>query len=196
MATSRTLFIPWDRAQSGTFASEHSDADHSDKGSAHRKRKVTVICRDTPGKPLAKIGAGIGTRIHVVGHGAIGDPELGADHGTGAADVGIEELVDMMFEKGLKKYYLGTVACDVCYSAIGSPSYAKMLARELYKRGLKASCVLGYKGPLISTYHPASQQMLGGSKYTHRMVYEMDENDNRVAVHKSSKMQERFFGFN
>lgn len=187
MAQSRTLFIPWNRADSGTFASEHTDEGR--KGS-HHKRKVRVVCKDSPGTPLADVGAGFGTRIHVVGHGAIGDPELGADHGTGAPDVGIEELVDMMFEKGLKKYYVGTIACDVCYSALGNPSYAKMLARELYRRGLKASCVLGYKGPLISTYEDV------GSKYGHRLVLDEDDSGNVVGYWKSKDMQERFWGFN
>lgn len=188
MAQSRTIFIPWNRADAGSFATEHTEANRK---ASHHKRKFKVICADTPGTPLADVGAGFGTRIHVVGHGAIGDPELGADHGSGASDVHITDLVDMMFEKGLKKYYIGTIACDVCYSALGDPSFAKMLARELYGRGLKASCVLGYKGPLGSTYGDE----LGG-KYHHRVVDVEDANGNVIDTVKSKTMQERFWGFN
>ena len=154
---------------------------------------------DSPGQPLKKVGFGFGTRIHVVGHGAIGDPTLGADHGTGAPDVTIPELVDKMFEKGLRKYYTGTVACDVCYSALGNPSFAKMLARELWSRGVKASCVLGYKGSLGSTYGDDLNTSLGGfgnHKYGHRVVdIEEDEHGDPVRSVKSKYAQQRFFGW-
>ena len=128
--------------------------------------------------------------IHVVGHGSIGDPEIAADHGTGGADKSYQEVVDAMFAQGLKKRYIGTVACDICYSALGKPSFAKMLAKELFSRGVRASCVLGYKGPLYSTYDDfcADGSDMGG-KYGHRMV-ELDG----VEV-KSRKAQERFFGW-
>lgn len=187
MAQGRTWFIPWNANQSGDFGGEAAQG----ISKSHHKRKIEVFYKDSPGKPLAKIGAGFGTRIHIAGHGAIGDPELGADHGTGGADVGIKELVDMMFEKGLTKRYLGTIVCDVCYSALGSPSYAKLLARELYARGLKGSCVMGYKGPLGAAY----SSELGG-KYTHRVVDVEDSAGNVIDTVKSKQMQERFWGFN
>ncbi|QDT60467.1 hypothetical protein SV7mr_29900 [Stieleria bergensis] len=183
----RVLFVPWNRNQAGSFATEHTE---EDRQRSHHKRKWTVVCLDSPGKPLAKVGVGIGTRIHVVGHGAIGDPEIAADHGTGGADKSYQEVVDAMFAQGLKKRYIGTVACDICYSALGKPSFAKMLAKELFSRGVRASCVLGYKGPLYSTYDDfyADGSDMGG-KYGHRMV-ELDG----VEV-KSRKAQERFFGW-
>lgn len=122
-----TLFIPFPRSQAGDFATEH-DTDDED---THHNRTWTVICADDAGTPLADIGSGTGTRLHVVGHGAIGDPKIAADHGTGGGEVSTDEIVEMLENKGLKKHYLGTVACDVCYSALGKPSFAKMLARSL-----------------------------------------------------------------
>lgn len=196
MSTDRVLFIPWNQSQAGSFAVEHTADDV--KGS-HHKRKWTVVCLDTPGKPLAKVGFGFGTRIHVVGHGAIGDPAIAADHGTGGAPVSCKQLVDAMFAQGLKKYYVGTIACDVCYSALGNPSFAKVLARELWSRGVKASCVLGYKGSLVSTYCDELNGALGGGKqhkYGHRIVdIEEDENGDPVKSVKSKYAQTRFVGW-
>ena len=65
-----------------------------------------------------------------------------------------------------------------------------MLARELSSRGLKASCVRGYKGPLGATYGDE----LGG-KYVHRVVDVEDEDGNVVDTVKSSTMPERSWGF-
>lgn len=189
MSTDRVLFIPWNRSHAGSFATEHDEADR--KGS-HHKRKWTTVCLDTPGQPLAKVGFGFGVRIHVVGHGAIGDASIAADHGTGGGDVTCTDLVDMMFAQGLKKRYVGTIACDVCYSALGAPSFAQVLARELWSRGVKASCVLGYKGSLVSTYCDE----LSGHKYGHRIVdVEEDENGDPIRSVKSKYAQRRFFGW-
>ncbi|OUT56722.1 MAG: hypothetical protein CBB71_17355 [Rhodopirellula sp. TMED11] len=99
--------------------------------------------------------------------------------------------MDLMFQLGLKKHYLGTIACDVCYSALGNPPFAKLLAKELWKRGVKASCVLGYKGPLGAMYNDE----LAGSKYTHRVVDVEDDDGNVIDTVKSSKMQQRFYGW-
>jgi hypothetical protein len=186
----RVLFIPWNLSQAGSFAAEH---DAADRAGSHHKRKWTVVCRDTPGKPLADVGFGFGTRIHVVGHGAIGDPSIAADHGTGGADVSCEELVELMFQQGLKKRYVGTFACDVCYSALGNPSFAQVLARVLWQKGVKASCVLGYKGSLVSTY---CDELGSKHKYGHRIVdVEEDENGDPIRSVKSKYAQSRFFGF-
>lgn len=187
----RVLFIPWNRDQSGSFSTEH---DEDDRLSSHHKRKWKVICMDTPGKPLGDVGFGFGTRIHVVGHGSPGNPSLSADHGTGGASVSYTDLVDKMFEKGLKKYYIGTVACDVCSSALGDPCFAQLLARELWKRGVKASCVLGYKGTLFSvhnTYDGDGKK----HKYKHRTVEIKDEDGDMISDLKSRDAQERFFGW-
>ena len=97
----------------------------------------------------------------------------------------------MVFEKGLKKYYNGTIACDVCCSALGSVPFAKALAKELCARGLKASCALGYKGPLSSTY---GGELRG--KYAHPVVDVEASMGNVIDSVKSKTMQERFWGFN
>lgn len=186
MAQNRIAFVPWNEAQAGNFKTETEEA-HADRGDTHHKRKWKAVYLDSPGKPLAKVGFGTGVRIHIAGHGAIGDPEIAADHGTGGADRSYTEVVDLLIEKGLRKYYLGTVACDVCYSALGDPAFAQLLARELWSRGFKATCVLGYKGSLYATYCMKAT----GGKYMHRVV-ETDSGE----LDKSSKMQQRFFGWN
>ncbi|WP_149499292.1 hypothetical protein [Roseiconus lacunae] len=190
MAQNRVAFIPWNENQAGNFKTEY-EQNNAQKGASHHKRTWTMVYLDSPGTPLAALGCGFGTRIHIAGHGDIGDPEIAADHGTGGADRSYTEVVDMMIAKGLKKRYLGTIACDVCYSALGNPSFAKLMARELFSRGLKASCVLGYKGSLYATYDSfyADGSNMGG-KYSHRMV----ELDDGTEV-KSKKAQERFFGW-
>lgn len=195
----RVLFVPWDRADAGTFATEHTE---EQRLGSHHEREWTSVCMDDPGEPLKDVGLGFGTRIHVVGHGAIGDPEIDPDHGVGAAPVGVDDLVQKMFQKGLRKYYVGTIACDVCYSALGDPSFAKMLARALWKAGVKASCVLGYKGPLYSTYRDRNagstetSKLTGGThKYRHRVVGIEDQHGNEIGYAKSKNMQERFFGW-
>ncbi|QDV42184.1 hypothetical protein Enr13x_20270 [Stieleria neptunia] len=190
MAQNRVAFIPWNENQAGNFKTEYEES-HANRALTHHKRKWTIVYLDSPGQPLADVGCGFGTRIHIAGHGAIGDPELAADHGTGGADKSYSEVVDAMFAKGLKKRYIGTIACDVCYSALGDPPFAKLLARELYQRGLKASCVLGYKGSMGAAY----TDELGGRKYNHRVVDVEDDQGNVIDTVKSSKMQERFFGW-
>ena len=82
MSTSRTAFIPWDEAQAGAFKQEYEDSD-ADRGLSHHKRKWKIVYLDSPGKPLAKVGFGTTTRIMIAGHGAISDPTIAADHGTG-----------------------------------------------------------------------------------------------------------------
>ncbi len=186
MATNRVAFIPWNENQAGNFKTEYED-NHANRGQSHHKRKWSIVYLDSRGSPLANVGFGFGNRIHIAGHGAIGDPEIAADHGTGGNDLSYGDVVDLMFQKGLKKRYLGTIACDVCYSALGNPSFAKMLARELWSRGVKASCVLGYKGSLYAEY---TDETKPGGKYSHRGV-ELDDGSEV----KSSKAQERFFGW-
>lgn len=187
MAMGRVWFIPWETGKAGNFIAEAT----AGVSSSHHKRSVSVVCKDTPGKMLAKVGMGTGARIHVAGHGSIGGQTLGADHGTGGADVTIPDLVDMLREHGLKKYYVGTIVCDVCYSALGDPSFAKSFARALYDAGYKATCTMGYKGPLGAAYGDE----LGG-KYSHRVVDVEDSMGNVIDTVKSKYMQQRFWGFN
>ncbi|MFZ3581056.1 hypothetical protein ACOI1H_02645 [Loktanella sp. DJP18] len=187
MSMGRVWFIPWEQSKAGNFLAEASQG----LSNSHHKRSVSVVCKDTPGKKLAELGFGTNARIHVAGHGSIGGQTLGADHGTGASDVTIPELVALLEAHGLKKYYVGTIVCDVCYSALGSPCFAKTFARALYDAGYKATCTMGYKGPLGAAYGDE----LGG-KFSHRVVDQEDESGNVIATLKSKKMQERFWGFN
>lgn len=196
MATDRVAFIPWNRSQAGRFIQEYED---NVGGRVHHKRRWSIVCLDTPGKPLADVGFGFGTRIHIAGHGSIGWGSIAADHGTGGANLTVAEVVERMFDQGLKKYYLGTIACDVCYSALGNPPFAKLLARELWSKGVKASCVLGYKGSMVATYTNELEGALGGNKnhkYKHRIVdIEEDEHGNPTKSVKSKYAQARFVGW-
>ena len=188
MATDRLAFIPWNESQAGNFKKEY-EINQADRGKSHHKRKWSIVYLDSPGTPLGDIGFGFGTRICVAGHGNIGWDSIAADHGTGGANRSYTDVVDLMFQKGLKKRYVGTVACDVCYSALGSPPFAKLLARELWSRGVKASCVLGYKASMYAQYYNWS-----GGKYTHRVVDSQDKDGNAIKV-KTKDMQERFYGW-
>ena len=83
----------------------------------------------------------------------------------------------MLIKNSLRKYFFGTIASDVCYNATGNQPFAKLLAKELWSRGFKATCVLGYTGSLSATYRNRSAgsrytKMLTGQKkkYTHRVV--------------------------
>jgi hypothetical protein len=185
MSQDRIVFVPWNENQAGNFKNETESAD-SNRGATHHKRRWTGVYLDSAGEPLKRVGFGMGARIHIAGHGAIGDPNIYADHGTGGATRSYTEVVDAMIAKGLQKYYLGTIVCDVCYSALGNPPFAKLLAKELWTRGFKGTCVLGYKGSLYATYNNFGS----GKKYTHRTVL-TDAGDEQ----KSSDLQERFFGF-
>ena len=190
MAQDRVAFIPWNTSQAGNFTKEYATNQNIGK-LAHHKREWTVVYLDSPGTPLADMGFGFGTRLHIAGHGDVGDPKLYADHGTGGGTLSVAQVVDAMLLKGLKKHYIGTIVCDVCSSALGSPSFAKLLARELWNRGIKASCVLGYKGSLYAEYAKWADPNKKAGKYRHREV----ELPDGTGV-KSSDAQERFFGWN
>lgn len=187
MAQDRVVFIPWNTAQAGNFINE-SLANNT--GGTHHKRKWSVVCLDSA-DDLSDIGVGLGTRLHIAGHGATGDPQIHPD-ARGAAPLSYVQVADALIAKGLKKSYLGTIVTDVCYSALGAKPFARLLAKELYGRGFKAICVMGYKGPLGAVYNTE----LGGSKYKHRVVDVEDANGNVIDTVKSKTMQVRFFGFN
>jgi len=187
MAQDRVVFIPWNNAQAGGFINE-SLANNT--GGTHHKRKWSVVCADSA-EDLSSIGVGMGTRLHIAGHGATGDPKIYPD-AQGAAPLSYTQVADALIAKGLKTRYMGTIVTDVCYSALGAQPFAKLLAKELYSRGFKAICVMGYKGPLGAVYNTE----LSGSKYKHRVVDVEDETGAVTKTVKSKTMQVRFFGFN
>jgi hypothetical protein len=184
MAQDRVVFLPWTDAQCAGMKAFYEE-NHTDRAQTHHKRKWTIITMDTPGKPLEKLGLGVGTRLHVWGHGGVNDPTIEADDHS--EEIDSAEVVKRMIAKGFKKHYLGTIVADSCYSALGATPFAKRLARELWSQGVKASCVLGYKGSLYIMY---SDETKPGGKYTHRGV----ELANGTEV-KSKDAQERFFGW-
>lgn len=192
MAQDRVSFIPWPQAQCRAFEQDVLDA-QAGRADTHHKRKWKAVFLDTPGKPLKKLGVGSGARLHLVGHGEIGEPYIAADHGTGLPNRTPTEIVDFMIAKGFSQTFLGTVVCDVCYSAIGDhrPPFAKLLARELFSRGFIGTAVLGYKGRLVPFY----QKGIVGKKFGHRVVAGLTRDDGTYDYHKSSDAQERFFGF-
>jgi hypothetical protein len=187
MANDRIVFIPWDESEAGNFINESLE---NNTAGTHHKRKWTVICADST-DDLSKIGFGVGVRLHIAGHGQIGDPNIYPD-ARGAASLSYSDVADALIDKGLKTRYAGTIVTDVCYSALGAPPFAKLLAKELYGRGFKGICVMGYKGPLGAVYGSE----LTGSKYKHRVVDVEDEDGKVVDTVKSKHMQERFWGFN
>jgi len=184
MAQDRVVFLPWTEAQCAGMKAQYEN-NNTDRDKTHHKRKWTIITMDTPGKPLEKLGLGVGTRLHVWGHGGVNDPTIEADDHS--EEIDSAEVVRRMIAKGFKKQYLGTIVSDSCYSALGATPFAKRLARELWRNGVKASCVLGYKGSLYTMY---TDETKPGGKYIHRGVVL----DNGTEV-KSSEAQERFFGW-
>lgn len=187
MAQGRTWLIPWNQYQAGGFDAEAT----AGLGGSHHKRTVKIVYKDSVGEPLANIGVGYKTRIHIAGHGSIGGTTISCDHGQHGADRSAADLVELMQQLGLKKRYIGTIVTDVCYSALGDPCFAKQLARALYGAGYKGTCVMGFKGPLGAAYGSE----LGG-KYTHRVVDIEDDDGNVVETVKSKHAKKRFWGFN
>lgn len=189
MAKDRVAFVPWNQAQAGKFAGD-GDWSNRQKDNTHHKRTWTTYFLDSPGTPLADVGCGTSVRIHIFGHGV----PPGQDNSytypdvQGAAPVSISDLADMLEAKGLKKRYLSTLVCDICYSALGAPPFAKRLARELFGRGYLCP-VMGYKGAIYPVYFRYGE--FQNSKYEHRMVEKLDG-----SKMKSKDAQERFFGFN
>ncbi len=196
MADSRVVFIPWNEGSIGMFATTGTDefaygATYNNlvKNNTHNKRDWSYVYLNSPGTPLNDIGMGTGTRVHIAGHGSVGDPNIHPPGGSGAAAVSYQEVADGLEAKGLSKWYLGTIVCDVCYSAMGNPPFAKLLARALWNLGYKGTCVMGYKGSLQSGYVNGASGGVNG-KYTHRVVRTAN------GVVKSKDAQERFVGFN
>ena len=187
MAQDRVVFVPWNKAQSGKFGGD-GDWSNSTKKESHHKREWTTYYLDTPGKPLQSLGFGMGARLHVFAHGSDTDPTIAYPDVQGASQVTPAELAEMLKEKGLPKRYIGTVVCDICYSALGSPSFAKRLARELHSLGY-ATPVMGHTGALYPVYFRYAEYK--DTKYNHRMVELLDGSNV-----KSKEAQVRFWGFN
>ncbi|MFT5787760.1 MAG: hypothetical protein ACI9KK_003129 [Ascidiaceihabitans sp.] len=124
-------------------------------------------------------------RVHIAGHGSTGNPNIHPPHGSAAAPVSYEEVAAGLSAKGLPKRLMGTIVCYVCLSALGSPSFAKLLAREMWSSGYKLCPVMGHKRSMQPGYVTGL-----GRKYRHRQVTLSDG----TAV-KSSAAQERFFGW-
>lgn len=189
MAKDRVVFVPWNQNQAGKFAGD-GDWSNRQKDNTHHKRTWTSYFLDSAGTPLAGVGFGFSSRIHVFGHGVPPGQDNTKTYpdGAGGTPVTVADLADMLVAKGLKKKYMGTLVCDICYSALGSPSFAKQLAREMFQRGYLCP-VMGYKGAIYPVYFRYGE--FANSKYEHRMVEKLDGTKS-----KSSKAQERFFGFN
>lgn len=188
MANDRVYFVPWDHA-TGSVLSSRCDVYNNHgaiKDATHHERNWTPVFNDDPHNPgvISAMGGGFGTRLVVAGHGAVGDGNIYASE-AGDHPLSFSEIADRLEAHGLKKYYTGTIGCDVCHSAEGAVPFAKALAKELRNRGYKLTCVLGYKGSLYSGY-----QDFAGHKYRHRSVEMAD--GSRV---KSKDAQERFYGF-
>ena len=106
----------------------------------------------------------------------------------GVAPVTVSQLAEILIAKGLSKWYLGTIVCDICYSALGSPPLAKQLARALFRHGYLCS-VMGHEGAIFPVYFRYGAVQT--NKYEHRIVEKLDG-----TLVKSNKAQERFWGFN
>jgi hypothetical protein len=191
MANDRVYFIPWDRTIGSVLSSRTDLYNNQNKDQSHHQRNWTPVFYDDvhPGGVIANMGSGWGNRLIVAGHGAVNDGNIYATEAM-AHPLSYSDIVDRLVAHGLKKYYTGTIGCDVCHSAEGANPFAKRLAKELHNRGYKLTCVLGYKGSLYSSYQPATDTGLAGDhKYTHRTVALAD--GSRV---KSKNAQERFYG--
>lgn len=188
MAKDRVVFVPWNDNVSGKFGTD-GDWSNRQKDNTHHKRTWTTYFLNSPGTPLADVGMGLSSRIHIFGHGV----PPGQDNTKTYPDVPTEQpvtvaqLAQMLVDKGLKKRYLGTIVCDICYSALGTPSFAKQLARELYNRGYLCA-VMGHQGAIFPVYFRYGA--VQNNQYEHRIVELLD--GTQV---KSKHAQERFWGF-
>lgn len=191
MAQDRIVFVPWNQSQAGKFA---GDGDWSNRQAAntHHKRKWTTYFLDSAGTPLKQLGIGGSSRLHIFGHGVPPGQDNTKTYPdvAGAPEVSVTDLAQMIEDKGLPKYYMGTVVCDICYSALGTPPLAKQLARALYKRGYKVCPVMGFEGAIYPVYFRYGAQGFQGNKYEHRIVERLDGTHD-----KSSNANERFWGF-
>jgi hypothetical protein len=192
MANDRVYFIPWDRTTGSTLSSRCDEYNNANKGLTHHQRNWTPVFNDDahPNGTIESMGGGSGNRLVVAGHGAVNDPNIYASE-AGASPLSYSDIADRLEAHGLKKYYFGTIGCDVCHSAEGANPFAKRLAKELRNRGYKMICVMGYKGSLYSGYSSQTDARLGGQhKYRHRTVQLADG-----SFEKTKDASERFYGF-
>ena len=192
MANDRVYFIPWDRTVGSVLSSRCDEYNNANKDKTHHKRNWTPVFYDDthPNGVISNMGAGSGTRLIVAGHGGVDDPQIYASE-SGDHLLGYKDIADRLVAHGLKKYYVGTIGCDVCHSAEGTNPFAKLLAKELRQRGYTLTCVMGYKGALYSGYSSKTDERLGGThKYRHRTVELADG-----TFQKTKDASERFYGF-
>ena len=171
MSNSRIMFIPWKKGTLGNWYKTGMDEFARDvdinqkyKEFTHHKFDWTSVYLDAIGQPFKTIGCEKNTTICIVGHGNIGDPSICAPDskttvylpGTSPPpEVGCIEIVEGLINLGLSKKYNGKIACDSCYSALGTsvaPPFARLMADELWRQGFEAVCVVGYKGALYGRY--------------------------------------------
>jgi hypothetical protein len=186
MAQDRVVFVPWNQSQSGKFGTD-GDWSNKQKANTHHKRNWTTYYLDTAGTPLKQLGMGVGARLHIFAHGSPDDGSQCFPDVAGPASVTPAQLADLIEQKGLPKRYMGTVVCDICYSALGAPSFAKGLARQLFSRGYVCA-TMGHTGALYPVYFRYGE--FKTNEYEHRMVELLDG-----ANVKSKYAQERFWGF-
>ena len=192
MANDRVCFVPWNRADAPVFQAEIIK-NNANRPNTHHKRAWTPVFFDDahPNGVIANMGTGWGTRLHIFGHGGAGDPIISNEDGQTLNEVG---LVNRLVAHGFKKYYTGTVVVDVCQSALGKPGhppFAKLFARELWQRGYKLCCVMGFKGDLGAVYEDLNAYAgQDGHQHDHRVV---DLPSGQTVKSKDAK--ERFFGF-
>lgn len=191
MTTDRCIFIPFKRSQATDFIDEARRAEaHGASGTAHHNRKFSVVCYDDDGTPLKKLGASVGVRIMIAGHGIAGRPYISNSGGIGQKQyLPFNVVCDRMIEKGLQKRYVGTIGCDVCYSAVkndNNPAFADLVARYLHGKGYRLLHTMGYMGPMGAVH----EKMSGNHKFHHRVV-DLQNDDGSITTVKSSASDAR-----
>jgi hypothetical protein len=171
MTTDRVVFMPYKRDQVADFVEQAEEATRLGAvGKTHHARQFSVVCYDDPGEPLEELGFGWGSRILIAGHGQPGRPYISNSSGYGQKQyVPFNVVGDRLIEKGLQKRYVGTIGCDVCYSAVKSdanPPFADLLARYLHEKGYSLVNTIGYLGPMGAV----PEKLIGDHKFRHRVV--------------------------
>lgn len=190
----RCVYIPFKREQAPDFIRQsHTATMMGTFGLTHHERKFAVVCYDDPGEPLKELGASIGTRILIAGHGLAGRPYISNSSGHGQKEYLLFNfVVDRMIESGLQKRYVGTVSCDVYYSSVDNdrnPAFADLVARYLHAKGYRFAHTMGYMGALF----PVPEEMTNGHKFYHRVVELMGDDGTKTTL-KSKDANTRLWG--
>lgn len=196
MTTDRCVFIPFDRNQAADFI-QQTDAAHKagTDGYTHHARKFTYICYDDPGTPLEALGAAFGVRILIAGHGSAGCPYICNSPGQGRQEfLPFNVVVDRLVAKGLQKRYVGTISCDVCFSAVKNdknPPFADLMAQDLRSKGYILANTIGYFGAM----GPVHESLGGNHKYHHRVVDLIADDGSVTATVKTKDAKKRYYGY-